>query len=134
MNINSSNGSTEVNFQARFFYSDFLKKVADYAVKTNNFDKLNRARKNIAKTNFNIRLLMDYGKKADGSPYVEISRYIKKNNVRIPQNSLDYNLVKQITIETSKHVNPLRFALNTIIKLGNNAPENNLFKRVVINK
>ncbi len=134
MNIKNNTTNTSPAFQARFFYSDALKSVVDYAITTNHFEKLNKARKNISASHFNIRLLLDIGESTTGKPCVNITRFVQKENISFPQNSNDYNIVKQITFKSSKKMNPLKFALQTIIKLGNNAPKNKMFQATIIDK
>ena len=46
----------------------------------------------------------------------------------------DLKLEKVTIYKSDKKMNPLKFALEKLIKLGNNAPENNMFKNVVIKR
>ncbi len=131
---NTQNNYIPPAFKARFFYSDSLKQVADYAAAKNKFDKLNTARKNIASSHFNVRLLLDIQQTKDGKPILQFSRFLKRKNVAIAQNSNDYTLSKQFSIASSDNCNPLDFALKTIIRMGNKAPENKLFRKAVIEK
>lgn len=134
MNINSYNNYNAPNFQARFFHSDALKRIADYAVETKQFDKLNQARKNITSLYFNTRLLVNIGKTPDNKPSLQISRFVKRSDVAMPNNSNDYKLVKQVTFAGKTGQNPLNFALKTLIRMGNNIPNNKIFQRAIVKK
>ena len=63
---------------------------------------------------------------------ITFTRYVPKDNVIVPETMDDYNITKIKTYETTKTSNPIKFGLEKIIKLGNNAPYNNMFKEVVI--
>lgn len=120
-------------FKAKFFHSESLKQIADYAVEKGKFDKLNQSRKNIDKANLSTRLRVDIGEN-NGIPFVTFSRFTLKNNVIVPNSMDDYNLTKVRLISASKPQNLLKFAYEKMIKLGNNAPNNNLYKDVVVKR
>ena len=122
---------TQPSFQAKFIYSDSLKQVADYAVKHNKFNKLNQARKNIDSAYLTTRLKLDISKNADNLPVVSFTRYVPKKGALPPFESSDYVQAKTISYAASKKINPLKFALEKIIKLANNAPQNKMYKSVV---
>lgn len=127
------NNNSNVNFQARFLNSESLKRVAEYAIEKNKFEKLNQARKNIAKSYIQTKLRVDIGD-VDGYPFVTFTRYNPKSRVIIPKVMDDLKLEKVTLYKSDKKMNPLKFALQKLIKLGNKAPENKMFKNVVINK
>ena len=129
--IISNQNQINPTFKAKFLYSKSLELVADYAVQKGKFDKLNEARKNIASTNLTTRLRFDMGEK-NGKPFVTFARYNLKPGVIIPETMNDYKPPKVFIYPSSKNENVLKFALERIIKLGNNAPKNNMFKKVVI--
>ena len=131
MNINSQNNT--LNFKARFLDSESLRRVANYAVEHNKFDKLNNSRKNIEKYYFNRRLLVDVGEK-DGKPYITFTRFIKKPEVIVPKTMQDFKKDKITTFKSETKMNPLKFAFERLVKLGNDAPKNRMFKNVIINK
>ena len=131
MNINSQNNT--LNFKARFLDSESLRRVANYAVEHNKFDKLNNSRKNIEKYYFNRRLLVDVGEK-DGKPYITFTRFIKKPEVIVPKTMQDFKKDKITTFKSETKMNPLKFAFEKPVKLGNDAPKNRMFKNVIINK
>lgn len=119
------------SFQAKFLNSDALKQVADYAVAHGNFGKLNQARKNIDNSHLQTRLLLDITQDSAGKPTVSFTRFVPKKTVIIPQSIDDYSEGKTTFFTSNKKVNPLKFALEKIIKLGNNAPNNNMYKNIV---
>lgn len=133
MKTTNISNSTNINFQARFLNSESLKRIAEYAVEKNKFEKLNQARKNIAKSYIQTKLRVDIGDK-DGYPFVTFTRFNPKSRVVVPQVMDDLKLEKVTLYKSDKKINPLKFALQKLIKLGNKAPENKMFKNVVINK
>ena len=135
MNIQNNYHQTYTpNFQAKFFHSESLKMVADYAVQHGKFDKLNTARKNIDKSNLTTRLRMDIRVDEKGHPIVSFTQFRPKTNIVVPQSMDDYELIKCTDISANSPVNPIKFAYERIIKLGNNAPFNNYYKNIVIKK
>ena len=122
------------SFQAKFLHSESLKMVADYAVEHNKFDKLNQARKNIDASYLQTRLKMDISEKENGNYIVSFTKYCPKKNINIAYSLDDYEIVKTTEFTSEKKINPLKFALDKIIKLGNNAPHNKMYKKVVISK
>lgn len=132
MNI-THHTQTNSNFKAKFLKSESLKLVADYAVEKGKFEKLNQARKNIDTTNLTTRLRFDVGE-IEGRPFVTFARYDLKPDVIIPKSLNDYKPPKFFIFQSSKKENILKFALERLIKLGNNAPQNKMYKQVVISK
>lgn len=120
-------------FQAKYLNSESLKLVADYAVEHGKFDKLNQARKNIDKSALQTRLRFDLGEK-DGKPFVTFTRYKLKPASIIVKNMDDLVMDKVTVFQSEKKVNPLKFALEKLIKIGNDAPKNKMFQNVVIKK
>ena len=124
------NNFNQPSFQAKFLNSKSLKMIADYAVEKGKFQELNTARKNIDKCRFSTYLRVDIFKE-ENKCGITFTRYVPKDNVIVPKYMDDYNITKVKTYETTKTSNPLKFGLEKIIKLGNNAPHNNMFKEVV---
>ena len=124
-------GYNQPTFEAKFLNSQSLKMIADYAVEKGKFQKLNTARKNINKSRFSTLLRVDIFKE-ENKCGVTFTRYTPKDNIIVPEFMDDYIITKIKTYETTKTSNPLKFGLEKIIKLGNNAPHNNMFKEVVI--
>ncbi len=125
--------TTQVNFQAKFLKSDSLEQVVNYAIERGKFDKLNTARKNIDNTHFSTRLKVDIGDD-DGRPFVRFTRYNLKPNAPIDYTMDDFRQEKTTVFKSSVKMNPLKFAFEKIIKLGNDAPHNNMYKKVVKDK
>lgn len=121
------------NFKAKFLNSESLKLVADYAVEKGKFEKLNQARKNIDLANLTTRLRFDIGE-LDGIPFVTFARYELKPGIIIPKSLDDYKPPRFFKFQSNKKENILKFALERLIKLGNNAPRNKMYKHVVISK
>lgn len=128
MNVQNTNKQT---FTAKFLYSDSLKRVADYAVKHNQFDRLNQARKNIDNVLLTTRVKLDISESANGRPVVSFTTYKPKKSVLVAYSFDDYVEVKKTTYAASKNCNPFKFALEKIIKLGNSAPKNKMYKTVI---
>ena len=131
-NINNKYPTQKKNsFKARFFHSDSLKQVVEYAIEHNKFEELNEARKNISRYDVRKRLLVDIGVNKSGFPYIKFTRFQPKRYSSKVSDYSDYSLVgiKNYVSQTEK--NPLKFALEKLIKLGNNAPDNTMYKKVV---
>lgn len=128
-----NNKSINPNFGAKFLNSESLKLVADYAVEKGKFEKLNQARKNIDVVNLTTRLRFDLGE-IDGKPFVTFARYDLKPDIIVPKSLNDYKAPKFFLFQSSKKENVLKFALERLIKLGNNAPQNKMYKKVVMSK
>lgn len=122
------------SFKAKFLYSDSLKQVADYAAERGKFGKLNEARKNIDKAALRTRLLLDAGINEKGDAFVSFTKFAPKKDVVIPKSMDDYIKSEPIVFTTGKTKNWIKFAYEKILKLGNSAPENNMYKRIVLNK
>ena len=104
-------------------------------VKLLNFcnDKLNKARKNIDVSNLATRLRVDVGEN-NGKPFVTFTRFDLKPNVIVPKSFDDYKPPKTFVYQSNKKCDMLKYALDRIIKLGNNAPRNKMYQSVVMNK
>lgn len=121
------------NFKAKFLYSKSLELVADYAVEKGKFEKLNQSRKNIEKFYLRRRLRVDIGDN-DGKPFITFTRFVPKDSVITPKTMQDLKLNKIVSIECGQRKNILKFALEKLIKLGNDTPNNKLFQDIVIKK
>ena len=131
MQIQSS--SSQIGFRARFLHSESLQKVAEYAVEHGKFDKLNRSRLDISKHYIDRRLMFDLGTDEKGFPYAVFTRYVPKYS-RIPQTIDDYKNPLKFVYKSGKKTNPLKYGLQLLIKLGNNAPHNKMYKNVIAGK
>ena len=128
MQISSINS---IGFGARFIHSEDLKNIAQYAIENGKAAELNQARKNIdsiyLKTRIGVRVFEIVG----GYPGVEFTRYVPKSVVSFPTYESDYATSK-ITYYTAEKMDILQFALDKIIKMGTDIPNNKIFKRVVV--
>ena len=122
------------SFKAKFLYSDSLKQVADYAAERGKFNRLNQARKNIDNAALRTRLLVDAGINEQGDAFVSFTKFAPKKEVTIPQSMADYIKSEPIVFTTDKTRKWVKFAYEKIIKLGNSAPKNNMYKQIVLNK
>uniref|UniRef100_UPI0040259AEC hypothetical protein n=1 Tax=Candidatus Scatousia sp. TaxID=3085663 RepID=UPI0040259AEC len=125
--------NSQINFKAKFLHSESLKMIADYASEHGKFEKLNTARKNIDKTYLRTRLRVDVGQD-NNTPFVTFTRFNPKPEVINPASLADFRIDKTVTYKSEKKMNVLKYALERIIKLGNSAPDNKMFKNVVIKK
>lgn len=126
------NYNSNINFQAKFLKSGSLYDIASYAVDHGKFDELNQARKNIDKALLSRRLRVQICY-TDDKPTLIISRYEPiKGSVALTTD--DYELTAQTEFIANKRMNPLKYGLQILLQLGNNAPHNNIYKKVVIDK
>ena len=130
MEINISNQ----HFGTRFLDSPHLKDIVVDSVNKGKFEKINQARKNIGKHDLKARLKVDLCY-TDDKPTIIFSRYEPKKNVLIAQNMDDYELtaITEYT-STKNNENILKFARRMIVKMGNNTPNNKMYKKVVREK
>ena len=129
MQIQSS--TSQIGFRARFLHSESLQKVAEYAVENGKFDKLNQSRKNISKHYIDRRLMFDLNVDEKGFPYAVFTRYVPKYS-KMPQTIEDYKNPLKIIYKAGKKMNPLKYGLQLLVRLGNNAPHNKMYKNVII--
>ena len=127
------NSTSQINFQARFLHSESLQKVAEYAVDKGKFDKLNQSRLNISKHYMDRRLMFDLGTDEKGFPYAVFTRYVPKYS-RMPQTIEDYKNPLKIVYKADKKMNPLKYGLQLLIRLGNDAPHNKMYKNVIVGR
>jgi len=126
--------TTTPNFQAKFIHSESLEKIAKFSVKYNMFDKLYRMKNNIGRAHLKTRLRVDAGITSDGYAQVTFTRYYPKYRTFIARTMNDFRVVKTITYISDKKDNPIWYAMNKIIEMGQNAPYNDLFKEIVVKK
>ncbi len=132
MKINQSTATP--NFEAKFFHSKSLEDIANFAVRTNAFGKLNRMQSHISKKYLKIRIKVDVNVTEQGLAQVTFSRYYPKRDAFVPKSLNDYRKANVVTYTSTKPVNPLWFAMNKIIEMGDNATNNDIFKEVVVKK
>jgi hypothetical protein len=127
-----SNNYNTPNFGAKFFHSESLKIIADHAVETGKFEKLNQARKNIDNACLSTRLRVDISQTDNGNPVLMIAKFRPKERICCAKNIKDYKLIKVSKFISAKKENPINFALKELLKLGKNAPNNKMYKKVVL--
>ena len=130
MLVNHNHAPSNIQFKAKFLNSKSLQMLADYAVEHNKFDKLNEARKNISTNSLTTRLRFDMRLNERGETVLNFTKYEPKIGVIIPKTMEDYKIVKTTSF-TKKTNNPLKFALEKFIKMGNCVPRNKIFRKVV---
>lgn len=118
-------------FTAKFLYSDSLKQVADYAIQHGKFNKLNDARKNIDASYLSTRIKLDITRSEKGYPTVTFTTYRPKSSVIVPKTMDDMREIRTVSITNKVSMNPVKFAFEKIIKMGNSAPKNNLYKKII---
>lgn len=129
------NNPNSTSFMAKFLYSDSLKDVAKYASEQGKFKYLDEARNNIDSTHLRTRLLFECGENEKGFPFVTFTKYEPKSHITIPQSADDYVKHKPITYTgNSKKISIMEFALKKLITMGNNVPNNKIFRKVVVEK
>ena len=132
MNINQSIQSP--NFQAKFLHSESMVNIAEFAVKYNTFDKLNRMRKKISSHNLVARLKVDVNVSQEGYPSVTFTKLYPKRGIFFPKFLDDYKVMKTVTYKSEHKDNPFWYAMNKIIEMGKHAPHNNIFQEVMVKK
>ncbi len=130
MEIRNNISNNRTAFGAKFVHTEDLKQIVDYAVAHDKFEKLNTARKNIDSSYLKVRLKVELTTNEKGFPTLKITRYVPKHDL-VARTFDDYEAAKVIEYRAEKRTNPLKFALERIIKLGNSAPHGNMYKRVV---
>ena len=120
-------------FRAKFFHTQSLHDVAEFAKETGRFERLNDARKNIDKTHLDKRLTFELFVTEDDKkiPYAIFTRYTLKDGIVIPKSIDDYKVSEPFLFAAKKKMNPLKFGYDILRKLGNSAPHNNMYKEVV---
>ena len=130
MNIQPANS---VNFNAKIINNDSYKDVMRYALEHNKMTKFIKTLENIDKIRKETRIKMDICY-TDKYPTVVFSRYERGWNPELRQYTDDFVLKRQVDYISTKKENPVKFALSRLIKIGNDAPNNKMFKEVVIKK
>jgi len=130
MEIRNNISNRQPSFGAKFLHTEDLKQIVDYAVAHNKFDKLNTSRKNIDTSYLKVRLKVELKVNEKGIPTIRFTRFVPKRNI-IARTFDDYEAVKVVEYWPAKRIHPLKFALRKIIELGNNAPHNKMYQKVV---
>lgn len=115
-------------FGAKFTNTETLHKVVDYAISKNKFDKLNTARKNIEKTDCFTKVAVDLVEDADKTIFRFTTykpQYSSKNGKLVTTYK-----VSEFERQASKN-NVIKELFEYLVKMGNNAPENKIYKHIV---
>lgn len=121
------------NFQAKYFFSQSLKKATKHAAAKGKYDKLDRAIKNLenCSTDLRKRIFVDIGKLKDNRPYINFEVFVPKYYITNPKTIEDYNVYNGVKYISSKKCNPFDYAIRKLIEIGRNAPENDLYQKVL---
>ena len=119
------------NFSAKFIPSDDLQKITKYALEHGRAEQLAQAHKNISKSHIGTKLDVTVGQTTVGYPKVEFTRITPNKELSV-QEGLDAS--KSVVYASGKMIDPFKFALQQILKMGNNAPENKTFQQIVVGK
>ena len=128
------NLSTNPNFKAKLVQTKDLRKVVQY-VKDNpkNLQQLIEAEQNISRQNSKIKVNFELFQTPDGYPFVMFTRYIPQKGIKFAEGGKeDFIDYEPIIIQSKKIVNPLKFGFDMIQRLGFNAPNNSLYKNIVL--
>lgn len=122
-----------IDFKAKLIRNNSYEDVMQYALEHNKYDKLNQALKNIDNIRKDTFLRMDICYTGD-FPTVVFTRLDRDWDPILQQTRSNYIQKRQVDYISTKKGNPVKFAFEKLIKLGNNAPNNNMYQEVVINK
>lgn len=131
MKIFSVNKNYNQNFGAKFLNTDLLKETAEYALKNNKFDKLNNARKAIENYDVFTKVAAEVAKnKKSGAEELKFTSYIPKYT-RSAKGEI-IKKYKQVSTTIPCNQKKHHYQLyQLIVKMGINAPENKLYKKIV---
>lgn len=122
------------NFGVKFVTNDDFIDVISYAMKHNKSDKLITALENIGNKFKDTVVEMNICYTED-KPTLVFSRYIPGWNKTLKQPTGQYVLKRQVDyISEDAKINPLKFSLNKLIKMGQNRANNKMFDNIVVSK
>ena len=136
MHISGINQNYQTTFGVKFFDTPDLKSVADWAKAKDEkmIAKLYKSAKKIEGSYLTTRLTFEFGTGKNGFPCIIFTRYLPKKNVLIARTGADYAPRKQIIYEAREDVDKFEFAYEKLVRMGNNAPNNRIFQKIVVNK
>lgn len=118
------------SFGAKFANTETLHRVVDYAISKNKFDKLNNARKNIEKTDCFTKVAVELVEDAKaGKTTFLFTTYKPRYTNKSGQIEISYNISKYERPATKTNV--IKELFEYLVKMGNNAPENKIYKHIV---
>lgn len=121
------------SFGAKFTNTKTLHKVVGYAMSKKDFDKLNNARKNIEKTDCFTKVAVDLVKDAKtGKKTFLFTTYKPKYTYKSGQIEKSYDISKYERPATKTIV--IEELFEYLVKMGNNAPKNKIYKHIVKGK
>ena len=119
------------NFQAKFIHTQSIKDLAEFAVRTNRFDKLNKARKKIDNAYLRHRISFELSQTNEGIPIAIFTRYTPKKDVAFPKTIDDFEKSAPIEYRAKRIMNPLIYGYDIIRKLATFNGQNDMFKKIV---
>ena len=131
-----TNTNSNPNFGASLTHSKDMLRIVQYA-KNNSQDlkKLLDAERNINKQDCYTRLNLELFETKDGFPFILFTRFIPKKGVKLSQgNEKDFINYEPIFVQSKKHIDPFKFGLDMILRLGYNSPNNKIYQRIVLGK
>ena len=125
--------TSNLNFNAKIINNESFNEIRSYALEHNKFAKFKQTLENIDKIRKDTFLKMDICY-TNEYPTIVFSRYEYGWDPKLKQQTNNLVLKKQVDYVSTKKEKPEKFALRKFIKLGNNAPDNNMYQDVVIKK
>ena len=122
------NTKNHQTFGAKFTNTETLHKVVDYAISKNKFNKLNTARKHIEKNDFFTKIAVDLVEDSEKKIFRFTTykpQYSSKNGKLVTTYK-----VSEFERQASKN-NVIKALFEYLVKMGNNAPENKIYKHIV---
>ena len=130
--MNIINSVNTPSFGAKFLYSKSLNDLAKNAVSMGIYDDLYRAKNNIDQAYLRTRIKLDIGMTTDGYPCAIFTTYEPKPRLAEHKCEDDYKIsVPKVYVSDKKGESMYKFALRKLVEMGNNAPNNKMFKEVV---
>ena len=122
------------NFGVKFVTNDDFIDVISYAMEHKKSDKLIQSLSNMDKKFKDTIVEMNICY-TDKNPTLVFSRYIPGWNKTLKQPTGQYVLRRQVDYESENpKINPLKFALNKLIRMGQNRANNKMFDNIVVLK
>lgn len=124
------NYKNQITFGAKFLNTDAINKVAKYALENGKFEKLNNARKNIESYDYFSKIGVEIKENLkSGQKEFEFTTYTPEYTVKSGKLLTQYKIHKNKF--PSQKANYLKEIYEIIIKMGNSAPQNKLYKKIV---
>lgn len=124
-------GNSNASFKAKFLDTKSLHQIVDYAVEKGKYQELRHSVSEIDKGYLRTRIAVNLDKSEKGYPRLTFYRYVPKKDIAFPSTINDYVISEPIVYEHNHKMNPLKYGLQKLIKMGRNIPLNKTYKRVV---